>query len=106
MLSSNDREWLTSPTDEKERQDGPRGETNSGGAPVFARRFPGRDLLTPRELAVLEQFVHGASNKEAGIALGVSSRTIEFHRANIMHKLGVKGISKLLMLVLRGEDEC
>jgi DNA-binding CsgD family transcriptional regulator len=56
--------------------------------------------LTPRERAVLAQIARGASSKEAGATLGVSSRTIEFHRANIMRKLGAKKIVDLMLLAL------
>ena len=44
--------------------------------------------------------VRGASSKEAAAVLGVSPRTIEFHRANIMHKLGAKNTVDLLRIVL------
>jgi DNA-binding CsgD family transcriptional regulator len=67
---------------------------------VLSKPFPGDELLTPRERVVLAQIVRGASSKEAGQALGVSPRTIEFHRANIMTKLGAKNIVDLLRLVL------
>jgi DNA-binding NarL/FixJ family response regulator len=60
-----------------------------------------REALTPRERAVLVQIARGASSKEAGATLGVSSRTIEFHRANIMRKLGAKKIVDLMLLALR-----
>ncbi len=60
-----------------------------------------REVLTPRERAVLTQIGRGASSKEAGAVLGVSSRTIEFHRANIMRKLGAKKIVDLMLLALR-----
>jgi DNA-binding CsgD family transcriptional regulator len=46
--------------------------------------FPGAEDLTNREKAVLAQIVQGASSKEIGRELGVSPRTIEFHRANII----------------------
>jgi two-component system response regulator FixJ len=46
--------------------------------------------LTPRERVVLGQIARGASSKEAGRALGISPRTIEFHRANIMQKKAKK----------------
>jgi len=60
-----------------------------------------RDILTPRERAVLAQIARGASSKEIGRQLGVSARTIEFHRANIRRKLGAKNIVDLLILALR-----
>lgn len=65
--------------------------------------FPGRDLLTPRELEVLGQITGGASNKEAGRHLGISPRTIEVHRARIMEKLGARNAADLVRIVLTGE---
>ena len=70
------------------------------GIDILSNPFPSHELLTPRERMVLAQVVRGASSKEAAAALGVSPRTIEFHRANIMHKLGVKNIVDLLRIVL------
>ena len=49
---------------------------------------------------MLEQFSSGASNKEAGRHLGISPRTIEYHRANIMKKLGAKNATDLIRTVL------
>jgi FixJ family two-component response regulator len=78
---------------------------------VFARRqtedpkpaplhFPGREPLSARERDVLGLFSSGASNKEAGRQLGISSRTIEYHRANIMKKLGAKSATELIRIIL------
>jgi len=66
----------------------------------LAARFPGRDLLTPREYQVLELIAKGASNKIAGRQLGISPRTIEVHRARIMEKLGAKNTVELVHIVL------
>ena len=55
-------------------------------------------------LRPLAQIVRGASSKEAGRALGVSPRTVEFHRANIMQKFGTKNVVDLLTRVL-GQTE-
>jgi Bacterial regulatory proteins, luxR family len=44
----------------------------------------------------LSQIITGASSKEAGRSLGVSPRTVEFHRANIMQKLGAKNTVDLV----------
>jgi FixJ family two-component response regulator len=79
-------------------------KASSQARPDLSKTFPGYELLTPRERVVLAQIVRGASSKEVGKALGVSSRTIEFHRANIMKKLGTRKIVDLLTLVL-GNDE-
>ena len=74
--------------------------TSSG----LAARFPGRDLLTPREYQVLELIANGASNKEAGRQLGISPRTIEVHRSRIMEKLGAKNTVDLVHIVLSDRD--
>ena len=70
------------------------------GIDILSNPFPGYELVTPRERTVLAQVVRGASSKEAAAALGVSPRTIEFHRANIMDKLGAKNTVDLLRIVL------
>jgi FixJ family two-component response regulator len=62
--------------------------------------FAGREPLTRREREVLEQFASGASNKEAGRRLGISPRTIEDHRANIMKKLGARNAADLIRIVM------
>jgi two-component system, LuxR family, response regulator FixJ len=67
---------------------------------LLSSNFPGRNLLTPRELEVLGQIASGASNKEAGRELGISPRTIEVHRARIMEKLGAKNAADLVRIVL------
>jgi DNA-binding CsgD family transcriptional regulator len=67
---------------------------------IGSRPFPGHELLTPRERTTLAEIVRGASNKEAARALGISPRTVEFHRANIMRKLDVRNVAELLGIVL------
>ena len=70
---------------------------------VVPDNFAGSDLLTPRERDVLVQIAAGASNKEAGRALGISPRTIEVHRARIMEKLGARNAADLVRIVLSEE---
>ena len=70
---------------------------------VASLHFPGREPLTRRERAVLEQFISGASNKEAGRQLGISPRTIEDHRANIMKKLGARNAADLIRIVMTAQ---
>ncbi len=67
---------------------------------VVPDNFSGSALLTPRERDVLVQIAAGASNKEAGRALGISPRTIEVHRARIMEKLGARNAADLVRIVL------
>ena len=57
--------------------------------------------LTGRERDVLNQITAGASNKEAGRALGISPRTVEVHRARVMEKLNAKNIADLVRIVLQ-----
>jgi FixJ family two-component response regulator len=57
------------------------------------------EILTTRENEVLHQLVAGGSNKAMGRALNISSRTIEFHRANIMRKLGARSLTELLRVI-------
>ncbi len=61
--------------------------------------------LTAREQEVLACLVEGESNKSAAIKLGVSPRTVEFHRAHIMEKTGAKGLPDLVRLWLAAHPE-
>jgi len=70
---------------------------NGDGTTSFA--VPGGDRLTPREREVLERIALGASNKEAGRQLGISPRTVEVHRAQIMEKLGARNTADLVRIV-------
>jgi DNA-binding CsgD family transcriptional regulator len=49
---------------------------------------------------VLARLAVGASNKEAAQQLGLSPRTIEGHRSNIMKKIGVRNAAELIHRVL------
>jgi len=57
--------------------------------------------LTGREREVLQKIAGGGTSKQLGRELNVSSRTIEFHRANIMRKLGLHSQQELLRYCLR-----
>jgi FixJ family two-component response regulator len=67
---------------------------------IASLHVPGHEPLTRREREVLEKFASGASNKEAGRQLGISPRTIEDHRANIMKKLGARNAADLIRIVM------
>jgi len=71
-----------------------------GALDVLSKPFSGHALLTPRERVALAQIVRGASNKEAARMLGISPRTVEFHRANVMRKLGARNTADLVRRVL------
>ncbi|HEY1648557.1 MAG TPA: response regulator transcription factor [Terracidiphilus sp.] len=60
--------------------------------PVIAEKLAGRmgaEELTPREFDVLEQIVHGKSNKEIAAELQVSEATVKTHINSLLGKLGV-----------------
>ncbi len=77
-----------------------RRQADDSSSKVASLHFPGREPLTRREREVLEQFASGASNKEAGRRLGISPRTIEDHRANIMKKFGARNAADLIRIVM------
>lgn len=56
------------------------------------------DVLTAREREVLEGLVRGHPNKTIAYDLGISPRTVEIHRANVMTKLGVSSLSEALRI--------
>ncbi len=56
------------------------------------------EALTPRERDVLRGLVDGLPNKTIGYDLGISSRTVEIHRAHLMTKLGVRSLSEALRI--------
>ena len=59
--------------------------------------------LTDREMEVLSRLVQGKQNKVVARELGISPRTVEVHRARIMHRLGVTSFAELVRLsVLSG----
>jgi len=56
--------------------------------------------LTARERAVLERILNGKPNRVVAQELGVALKTIEFHRARIMRKLGVSSAAALFRYCL------
>jgi FixJ family two-component response regulator len=56
--------------------------------------------LTLRESQVLERIVAGRLNKQIADDLGISIKTVEAHRANIMEKLNANTVADLLKIAL------
>jgi FixJ family two-component response regulator len=56
--------------------------------------------LTTRESQVLERIVAGRLNKQIADDLGISIKTVEAHRANIMEKLNANNVADLLKIAL------
>lgn len=60
--------------------------------------------LTPRERDVLDGLARGLPNKTIAYDLGISARTVEIHRANLMTKLGAKSLSDALRIAFAAQD--
>jgi DNA-binding CsgD family transcriptional regulator len=65
--------------------------------------YANQHLLTPREQEVLGLITGGASNKEGGHRLGISTRTFEVHRAHLMGKLGARNAADLVRIALSSQ---
>lgn len=62
-------------------------------------------VLTPRERDVLDGLAQGLPNKTIAYDLGISPRTVEIHRANLMSKLGVRSLSEALRIAFAAQGE-
>lgn len=62
---------------------------------------PPRSTLTMREREILQLLAEGLTNKEVGAKLGISFKTAEAHRVNIMNKLNVHSIVELVRFAMR-----
>jgi two-component system response regulator FixJ len=56
--------------------------------------------LSEREKQVLDALVSGLPNKTIAYDLGISPRTVEIHRANVMSKMGASSLSHLVRMAL------
>jgi DNA-binding NarL/FixJ family response regulator len=63
--------------------------------PELAAKAGKRFLLTRREGQVLDYLIQGLINRDIGQALGISARTVEVHRTNLMRKLGLNSRAEL-----------
>lgn len=61
----------------------------------------GRVSLSPRERDVLKLLAGGSSNRQVASQYQISIKTVEAHRANLMHKLGLHSISQLTRYAIR-----
>ena len=57
--------------------------------------------LTPRERQVFELIVRGKTNKQIGVILGATERTIKAHRHRVMEKMQVRTLAELVSLAER-----
>jgi len=61
----------------------------------------GVDPLTPRQREVLKRVAEGRSTKEIAFELGLSGKTVETHRAQIMERLGIRDVAGLVRYAMR-----
>jgi two-component system, LuxR family, response regulator TtrR len=78
---------------ERAREDGARIERERMNSALLAK-------LTAREQQVLERIVAGRLNKQIADDLGISIKTVEAHRANIMDKLNAGTVADLMRVAL------
>jgi DNA-binding NarL/FixJ family response regulator len=75
----------------------------------YLRRSEGQDeapphtAVTTREREIIQLLAEGKGNKEAASALGISVKTIEAHRANVMRKLRLRSFSDLVRYAIRNK---
>jgi two-component system, LuxR family, response regulator FixJ len=74
------------------------GQRNAEQRAIAARL----QALSPRERDVVNHLMGGRTSKSIARELGVSLKTVDFHRANIMRKTGVQTVAALVHLVIRG----
>ena len=60
-------------------------------------------MVTPREREIIQLIAEGHSSKQAATTLGVSVKTVDTHRANIMRKLRLRSVSDLVRYAIRNK---
>lgn len=59
------------------------------------------ETLSAREVQVLDAMVDGRLNKQIAYDLGISQRTVEVHRANVMEKMQARSLAELVRMTIR-----
>lgn len=59
------------------------------------------EKMTPREREIVQLVAEARSTKEIAFQLGISAKTVEGHRTNIMRKLGVRCVSEIVRFAIR-----
>jgi DNA-binding CsgD family transcriptional regulator len=74
-----------------------------GGSPVTEASGDQAPALRPRERQIVQLVAEGKSNKEIASILGISLKTAETHRANLMTKLDLHSVSDLVRYAIRNQ---
>jgi DNA-binding NarL/FixJ family response regulator len=64
---------------------------------------PPAKVLTPREREVLQLLAEGKNSKDTAAILGITLKTVETHRANLMSKLNLHSLSGLVRYAIRNK---
>jgi two-component system response regulator FixJ len=59
----------------------------------------GLDRLTPREMEVLRLAILGETSVACSEAMGISVRTVELHRQQVLAKLGVRSMTQAVRMI-------
>jgi len=69
----------------------------------YAKTGAPADRLTPREREILQLIAEGRSSKDIARLLGLSVKTADAHRANIMRKLDLHSVSEVVLYAVRNQ---
>lgn len=58
------------------------------------------EKLSRRERTILASIAEGFSNREIGVKLNISPRTVELHRANLLHKIGARNSADAIRMAM------
>ncbi len=81
--------------------------TGSYFSPAIAQRLmqpaepTAADELTQRQVQILKLIAQGRASKEIAFELGLSSKTVDVHRARIMDRLRLNDIASLTLYAVR-----
>jgi DNA-binding NarL/FixJ family response regulator len=62
-----------------------------------------RNPLSSREREIVQLLAEGKNSREVSLSLGISVKTVETHRANIMRKLEIHNVSELVRYAVRNQ---
>jgi DNA-binding NarL/FixJ family response regulator len=78
------------------------------GSLLLALTGPGRaaaggvfSALSPREREILQMLAEGKTSRDISSQLNISTKTVDTHKMNILHKLGLKSLAELVRYAIR-----